>query len=234
MKIPDKIVVDAKDFQKIKPGPKSIGVKRGNGTARKGVTGHVPGGKRVRYSDAEKMNAACAFAVTGNSRRVAELTGILEGTIRNWKTQEWWNEIQMRIVQEQDEELDVKLTKLVDKAVGEVNDRLENGDYVYNPKMDKLIRKPVNAKDLAIVTAITIDKRQLLRGQPTSRVEKVSQDERLLRLGEQFKQFTLAKEVVQELPEEEEVEEIIEIELPTDDIEEGEDFYTPFDEINGL
>jgi hypothetical protein len=178
------------------------------------VQGKVKG-KRGYYSDKEKMNAVCVFAVSGNSRRTAELTKIPEATIRAWKMTEWWHEIANRILVEQDEELDTKLTALVDKAVGQVNDRLDNGNWIYNTKLDKFVRKPVDAKELAIVTAISIDKRQLLRGQPTSRVEKVSQDERLLKLAEQFKQFAQAKEVRQI---EEEIVDLLEIE---DDDEDG-------------
>jgi hypothetical protein len=160
------------------------------------VKGKVAG-KRDHYSDKEKTNAVCVFAVTGNSRRTAELTKIPEATIRAWKMTEWWHEIANRIIVEQDEELNTKLTALVDKAVAEVNDRLEEGNYVYNPKLDKLVRKKLDAKELASVTATFLDKRQLLRGLPTSRVERVSQDERLLKLSEQFKQFAKAKEVKQ-------------------------------------
>jgi len=43
---------------------------------------------------------------------------------------------------------------------------------------------------------MAIDKRQLLRGEPTSRVQKVSENEKLVRLAEQFKNFVKAKEVV--------------------------------------
>lgn len=147
------------------------------------------------YSDAKKMEVACTFAVSGNSARVSELCKVPEGTIRAWKQTEWWHEIMSRIHQEQNEELDAKLTKLVDKAVDQINDRLESGDYVYNAKEDKLVRKPVNAKDIAIVTAITLDKRQLLRGEPTSRVEKVSENEKLSRLAAEFRKFAAAKQV---------------------------------------
>jgi hypothetical protein len=173
-------------------------------------------GNRTHYSDKEKMNAVCIFAISGNSRRVAELAKIPEATIRQWKTTEWWNEILTRIHVEEDEELDTKLTKLVNKAVDAVNDRLDDGDWIYNPKLDKLVRKPVSAKELAIVSAISIDKRQLLRGQPTSRVEKISQDERLLKLAEQFKQFSVAKEVVH-------VIDVEEIEEPVIDEDEWEE-----------
>lgn len=212
MDIPDEIRV-SKELLRNKGGhPTTIQMRR----KAKKVAGKVSG-NRHHYSDKEKMNAVCIFAVSGNSRRVAELSGVPEGTIRAWKCTEWWNEILTRIHVEEDEELDTSLTKLVNKAVVAVNDRLDDGDWVYNPKMDKLIRKPVNAKDLAIVTAITIDKRQLLRGQPTSRVEKISQDERLLKLADQFKQFAKGRDITKEsvILIEEEVEEVVEQEEQT-------------------
>lgn len=147
------------------------------------------------YSDNVKMKVACAYAVTGNSKRTSEMTKVPEGTIRVWKQTEWWEEIQSRIRLEANDELDTKLTKLVDRAVDEINDRLENGDYIYNIKQDKLVRKPVGARDLASITATSLDKRQLLRGEPTSRVQKVSENEKLVRLAEEFKKFALAKTI---------------------------------------
>ncbi len=196
VQLPDEIRVTDKLSKKAVGKPAAHITRR-----RKQLTqasGKATGNKNF-YSDKEKLDAACRFAVVGNSRRVAELTHIPEGTIRAWKCTEWWQEIQDRIIKEQDEELDSKLTKLVDKAVDEVNDRLDEGDWVYNPKLDKLVRKPVNAKDLAILTAITIDKRQLMRGQPTSRVEKVSQDEQLKTLALEFKKMALAKDITPEV-----------------------------------
>jgi hypothetical protein len=197
MEIPEKIVIKEGEYTQKKRGRPKTEVYRRNHRAELKKQGKAVG-QRYRYSDKEKMEAACYYATTGNSRRTSEMTKIPEGTIRAWKTTEWWAEIQARIIKEQDEELGTKLTALVDKAVEQINDRLTDGDYVYNPKLDKLIRKPVNAKDIAIVTAISLDKRQLLRGQPTSRTETVSQDQRLKRLSEEFKKFAQAKEVVQD------------------------------------
>ena len=191
MEIPEKIVIKDGEFTKKKTGNGGTIAQRRKSEIVKGKVR----GNRKYFSDKEKMEAACTFAVTGNSRRTAEITKISECTIRAWKQTEWWNEIQANIVKEQDEELDTKLTKLVDKAVEGVNDRLDNGDYVYDAKNEKIVRKPINGKDLAIITAITVDKRQLLRGLPTSRTEKVSQDERLLKLAEQFKSFVGARDI---------------------------------------
>jgi hypothetical protein len=195
IKITDYINVDGNKLSR-KPGaPTTLDLRQQK--KKKPGQLRVAGDGRTTYSDKQKMEAVCSFAVCGNSRRVAELTGVPEATIRSWKQTEWWYETTQRIVQEENEELDTKLTKLINKAVDNVNDRLDNGDMVYDTKRGKLVNRPMSGKDTAIVAAITLDKRQLLRGQPTSRVESVSQDERLLRLAEQFATFSKAKEVLQ-------------------------------------
>lgn len=190
--LPEKIKVDS-SFLKKRPGARTTLELRRKSAP---VQGKVKG-KRDHYSEKEKINACCVFAVSGNSRRTAEITKIPEATLRAWKQSIWWQEITVRIYEEQDEGLSSKLTSLVDNAVDAINDRLKDGDYLYNPKLDKLVRKPINARDLAAVTVMAVDKRQLLRGEPTSRVEKVSVDERMKDLAMQFKKFALAQEVVQ-------------------------------------
>lgn len=198
IELPDEIkVTDSLKKKKEGRPPSHVTRRKKKLNKDKDDTGRVSGNAGW-YSDSEKLDAACRFAVVGNSRRVSELTGIPEGTIRAWKTTDWWQEIQERIVKEQDEELDTKLTKLVDKAVEEVNDRLLKGDYVYNPKADKLIRKPINAKDLSIVMAVTVDKRQLMRGKPTSRIEKIGQSEQLKQLAAEFRKMAEMKDITLE------------------------------------
>jgi hypothetical protein len=207
-KLPETIVVDESILKKKRGRKGTIAERRKS----QPVKGKVKG-RRNHFTEEEKLNAVCVFAVSGNSRRTAEITGVPEGTIRSWKTTEWWNQAMGRIMVEQDEELDTKLTKLIDKAVEHVNDRLENGDFIYDTKRGALVRKPVSAKDLTVVTAIAVDKRQLLRGQPTSRVEKVSEEERLRGLADRFKEFdkfskaqTIEQEPVEEIEEVEEDE----------------------------
>ena len=191
--LPESIPVSLKMLKK-KVGKPSTEATRRHAPIVKGKAQ----GRRDYYTEKEKINACCVFAVSGNSRRTAEITKVPEATIRAWKQTIWWQEITVRIYEEQDEGLSSKLTSLVDKAVEAINDRLEHGDYLYNPKMDKLIRKPIGARDLAAVTVMAVDKRQLLRGEPTSRVEKVSVDERMKDLAMQFKKFALSKEIIQE------------------------------------
>ena len=58
------------------------------------------------------------------------------------------------------------LGRIVDKAISETEDRLENGDvYVHQ---GQITRAPVKAKDAVLIGAVAIDKAQLLQNKPTS------------------------------------------------------------------
>lgn len=61
-------------------------------------------------------------------------------------------------------EVDGTYTRIIDQATIELLDRLQNGDpYVVAGKVHD---KPVSARDLALVGAITFDKQQLVRNPP--------------------------------------------------------------------
>lgn len=182
--LPETIVVKESDVKPKRGRPTTIASRRKSTP----VKGKVKG-KRNHFTDKEKLNAVCTYAVTNNARRTAEITKIPEGTIRSWKSTDWWQEAMNRVHVEEDESIATDLTHLVNKAVGHINDRLENGDYIYDTKRGEIKRKPMSAKDLAIVTAISIDKKQLLRGKATSRVENVSSEDILKKLGEEFRRF---------------------------------------------
>lgn len=204
--LPETIVATKEHLKKKTGRPTTLESRRKS----KPVVGKVRG-KRTHFTDKEKLNAVCTYALTNNARRTAEITKIPEGTIRSWKTTDWWQEAMSRVHREEDESIATDLTNMVNKAVGHINDRLDNGDYIYDTKRGEIRRKPMGAKDLAIVTAIAIDKKQLLRGKATSRVENVSSDDILKKLGEEFRRFhnsTLIEhsEVVDAIEEREESE----------------------------
>jgi hypothetical protein len=48
--------------------------------------------------------------------------------------------------------MNTKLSKIVDKSLSVIEDRLENGDIILNNKTGDLIRKPVSLKDANSVT----------------------------------------------------------------------------------
>ena len=82
--------------------------------------------------------------------------------MNDWTTQSWFGTLLAEVRQEKNAELDAAYTRILHKATDELIDRLENGDPVVIN--GKVARKPVAARDLALVAAITFDKRTLASG----------------------------------------------------------------------
>lgn len=123
-----------------------------------------------------------------------ELTGISYRAAEKWKHHQWFKEAVQIARERLDNELDNKFTGIIEKGADKLNDQLLNGEQVL-AKDGSLVRKPVGAKDTAIITSIIFDKRNLLRGKPTNIAETKSNNERLTELQERFKQFAAATEI---------------------------------------
>lgn len=145
--------------------------------------------KHKWYSEEDRIKAATVYSVTGKAVEVERITGIPAYIIRKWKTLEWWPQIIDRVRQEKDDELDSKFTEIVDKTVGVINDRLENGDYVYDNKTGQVIRKPIDGKSAAVITSIFVDKRELLRRKETTNIVQASIQERLERIAKDVRKL---------------------------------------------
>ena len=162
-----------------------------------------PKGLRRKYGgkwfkEEVRIKAACVYAVTGNASRTSEITGVPSGTIRQWKLQPWWPQVIERIRSEHDDELDVKFTGIIDKTVEQINDRLESGDYIYDVKNGEFKRKPMGGKEIAVVTSIMMDKRNMLREKKQIRREETAVMDRLKKLAQEFEGFVKAKDVTAE------------------------------------
>ena len=140
------------------------------------------------YPDTKKIECATLYAVTGNMKKVAELAGVPYSTIQSWRKTEWFNALLEEIRLENDQQLDAKMSGIIDKVMDEIKNRLFEGDVVVG-KHGELIRKPVALRDLSIVMGINIDKRNLMRGKPTSRTESTSIEQRLETLMKKFSEM---------------------------------------------
>jgi transposase-like protein len=134
-----------------------------------------------RYSDEQRREAVAHYVLLGNWRRVAEATGIPQRTLHDWSTQPWFGTLLAEVRAEKAVELDGVYTRIIDKATTELLDRLERGDpYIVGGEVK---RKPVSARDLALVAAITFDKRQASRDLPAP-TRPIGMDEFWARLEE--------------------------------------------------
>jgi hypothetical protein len=111
-------------------------------------------------------------------------------TLTKWKHALWWNELVDDIQSGDNQKADNKMSKVIDRALDIIVERLEQGDYQYDQKTGKLVKVPLKARDLERISSGLFDKRQLLRKQPTNiKADTLTQTDRLLQLAEQFAKF---------------------------------------------
>jgi len=155
-------------------------------------------GKAVKWhSDAKRIEAVTTYLVLGKSNLVEAAIGVPQGTIRQWKLQPWWDELVHQIQTESDLELDAKLAKRIEKSLDLVNDRLENGDFLYDPKTGSFVRKPVNIRDGWKISSEMIDKRWLIRKMPKEQTSEGAVGDILKTLAAEF--ATMAKRRLKEV-----------------------------------
>ena len=148
------------------------------------------------YFNLEQKTDACAlYCVYGDIDQVSEMTGIDPKFLRQWKDEPWWSEIQKKVFVEQNEKLASRISGVLDRSLDHLVDRLDNGDYLWDVRKSKLVRKPVDTKVLSNLFNNLVTRRQLIRGEPTSITTQVAVDDRLKLLAAQFEKFALAKEV---------------------------------------
>lgn len=148
------------------------------------------------YFNLEQKTDACAlYCVYGDVDQVSEMTGIDTKFLRQWRDEPWWSEIQKKVFIEQNEKLASRISGVLDRSLDHLVDRLDNGDYLWDVRKSKLVRKPVDTKVLSNLFNNLITRRQLIRGEPTSITTQVAVDDRLKLLAAQFQKFALAKEI---------------------------------------
>lgn len=129
----------------------------------------------------------------GTPKKIAcEMTGLSYSNLKRWQVEDWYDQAITIIKERMDMALDDNYTAVVHRATGEVLDRLEHGDVIIG-KNGEQIRRPVTAKDAMLVAGIAHDKRNLLRGKPTTITESQSEGDRLKSLAEKFKNIAEGK-----------------------------------------
>ncbi len=125
----------------------------------------LPRGKR-NYTDKEKLEAVKTYLMTGSALGTAAALGIHRNTMNVWVHSQWFKELLEQFKRETSLKLSSRLKKIATNALDLVEDRLENGDWIYDQKAGELRRKPVSirdghkiAKDF-VETSIALDKKQ--------------------------------------------------------------------------
>jgi len=176
------------------------------------------GGKRGRprvfrnpefYPQEKKIEACALYTVIGDLVRVAEKTHVPEKVLRQWKEETWWGDVARKIMVEQNEGLLSTVNRTIDRAVNEMLDRIDKGDYgkpvvVRDSEGNEIVehtRTPIKARDLAQIFHTLAHEKQLLEGKATTITGSSTTEEKLALLQKHFKAFSLGKVVDGELRE---------------------------------
>ena len=190
-------------------------------------------GNNTKYTPEERIMAATYYAVTGSSIQASEKcaqtgTPIPASTIRKWKnTTSWWKPVLHEVRKAKQDQLDAKLTSIIMEGAEKLEDRVRNGNIKLNPKTGELNRIPMTSGELAKdAVGIPYDKRALMRGDPTSRTEKIDPKLMLEDLAKQFVKIVEMNEpkpIDAEIIKEDSIEDQIMNELPVYETKEAND-----------
>lgn len=138
------------------------------------------------WSPEKRVEVVTAYLALGKSNLVEAVTGVPPGTVRQWKTQDWWKDLESELSNEQNIELDAKLKKVVNRSLDAVMDRLEHGDFFFNVRTGQIERTPAKLRDVAKVAGDAIDKSVLMQKVVRKLEEAPKLDDHLKGLAEQF------------------------------------------------
>ena len=150
------------------------------------------GGQR-QWAQSIKDRAVEKYVVTGSRSITARELNIPIDTLNGWLKKDWFKDAIATKRNEQIELLDSKLTESIDEAILQMQDRLKNGDTVYNQRTGKFTQAPAKLRDLNHAFSSLVEKRQLIRKLPTKITEQQSTAAQLQNLADQFQQFVTGK-----------------------------------------
>lgn len=148
----------------------------------------VTSNRCLKWSAEDRIRAVMLYVAEGSLPRVAKMSPVPYTTLLEWRYRHaWWPAAVAECRRRKQDELDAKLTGIIDRATDEISDRVENGDAKIDRKGDK-IKVPMQGKELAVVAGILFDKRAAIRGDPIN-IKQSNSDDQLQKLERKFMEF---------------------------------------------
>lgn len=147
---------------------------------------------QLAYTPDQKMQAVEHYIATGNLKLVSALTEIPYITIRQWKAKPWWRDYEKELDAGRRFKVNKKLSKIIDRGLEVMDDRLENGDFVFDQVKGEIVRRPVTLKDANSAVTNLMQRQGVLEQQNN---EEYNQDttktiqEQLVLLAAEFAKF---------------------------------------------
>lgn len=142
------------------------------------------------YTDEAKLDVAKTYIMLGeNLSMTARTCGISIRTAESWKKSKWWGDLVDQLRGKESLELSSKLQKILAMSISTVEDRLEHGDFMYDPRTGKIIRKEVSLRDAHAVFKDTMDIKNAMDRAPVEAKTQASIQETLAALAKNFEEL---------------------------------------------
>ena len=86
------------------------------------MTAVAPGS---RYGDKQRREAVALILILGDWEKVSKALRLPARTLRDWRNSEWWHPLTADVRREKEAELDTGLSRIIDKAFVEIEERLQ-------------------------------------------------------------------------------------------------------------
>jgi hypothetical protein len=135
----------------------------------------------------EQLDFAKAYVMLdGNLTMAATTSGVPYGTARRWSKTASWLDMVETLKQGGAIAISPKMQSIIAKSLSIVEDRLEKGDFFYDPRTGKIERKPVNVRDAHAVFKDTFKMKQEIERGPEEAKKAQTIQETLEQLAKNF------------------------------------------------
>jgi transposase-like protein len=153
---------------------------------------------QARWSEKQKFEAVALYKLIGSLAEVARQLGVPIITVKVWHRQPWWKEYEQEIAHAAKTELTGKMKTIANKAMTVVEDRLDNGDWVFIPKTGEIKRKPISAHVANKILNDSVDRQFMIEKLQREQIDDSNKDiinTRLQQLHQEFAKFAKAKTI---------------------------------------
>ena len=147
--------------------------------------------KGSKYTNQQRREAVIEYGIHGNMTKVAEVTGIPDATLSNWKRHtDWWDMMLGEVRNEISDRILPQNLQIAERANERVLDSLENGDekLIWDKTKGEhvITRVKPTGKDASVMGGIAQDKARVQMNLPTSITDNRSTEEAIKALAKVF------------------------------------------------
>lgn len=149
------------------------------------------------WSDSQKLEAVTTYLSLANIALTSRVLKIPEMTLRTWMKKDWWKELEAEMKTQETLELSARLKKIIGSTLAVAEDRIANGDFIYDNRTGEMVRKPVSLKDAHKVTMDMIQRREVLDNKQPTNVSMEQLDDKLAKLAKSFADIAAGRKAIE-------------------------------------